>query len=948
MPPDPGVSYRFGAFRFEVGERRLLRDGTVVPLTPKVFDTLVLLLENAGHLVTKERLLQEIWPGLVVEEANLTKNIWSLRKALSEAPGQPDYIETVPKVGYRWIGPAELADVSEAGPRAIGAEPPAAAPPASPPAAAASAAEPEPTSPRLEAVATPPLGAGLGVRLGLAAAVAVAIALVVWAVWRRGTIPTMPAPPARGRRSIAVLGFRDLAPRDGTAWLSTAATEMIGAELGAGGWVRLIAADDVAREHVALPAGTLSSDALSSLRRHLGPDLVVSGSYVTVAAPAGPRLRFDVVVQDAASGDVVASVTQTGTEADVLDLIATLGGILRARLGLPPTTGAQSDSVAAALPRHPDAARLYAEGLDRLRRLDAKTARDDLRAAVEKEPNNALVHLALSRAWSALGYDDNARAEARRASETAAGLSREDRLVVEGRLAETEKNWDRAVEIDRSLVLLFPDDPDHALKLASDQTAAGKARDALETISNLRRMPSPERDDPRIDLAEAAAAAALSDSARSLAAAHRAGEKAAAEGRTGLLARARIQEAGAYESLGMADRGRDARREAARLYESDGDVNGLATTRIGIGNERFGAGDLEGAVALYSQALEAYEVIGNKAGIATAYADLCLVEWLQGKTDAARAHAERVIALRRETNDRAGTAWALNVLGNLLVEDGDFSGASRLHAEALSISREIGDRGYEAYSLDAIADAFRAQGRLDEAEKAYRQSLEVAEKINDPEAIGGRYEDLGNIELDRGNLAQAERRYQKALELQSTSGDALGAADTRIQIAQLRRAQGRLADALELASRSVVEFEKQHQAGNLAISHATRARAELDLGRYEPAREDVRKARALIADSNQNEAVLPVLLTAARLEAASGNPDRARALAAEARRRAERAQWLAFVLEARLVEAEIDLAGPRRVEAVALLSAVAKEARSAGYGLTAREAERAARGDPPV
>ncbi len=945
MPAEPGVCYRFGAFRFEVGERRLLRDGRNVPLTPKVFDTLVLLLENAGHLVTKERLLREIWPDLVVEEANLTKNIWSLRKALGENPGEPGYIETVPKVGYRWIGPAERAVVIESDPKILEPAPPPPTAGAPPSAAGEAAKSGDPAASLSPLPARQPRRRGLRAGLVLLAGAA-AVALAVRAASRRNAAPAEQTAPGRARRSIAVLGFRDLAPRDGTGWLSTAATEMLGAELGAGEAVRIIAADDVAREHVALPAGTLSADALGRLRRHLGSDLVVSGSYLSVAAPPIGRLRFDVVVQNAATGEVLVAVSQTGSESDVLDLIAILGRTLRSRLGLPPTTGAQSDSVAATLPRNPEAARLYAEGLDRLRRLDAKTAKDDLQAAAEREPNNPLVHLALSRAWSALGYDDNARAEARRASEAAAGLSREDRLLVESRLAEAEKNWDRAVEIDRTLVVLFPDDPDYALKLASDQTAAGKAKDALETISRLRRLPAPARDDPRIDLAEGAAAGALSDSARSLAAAHRAGEKAAADGRTALLARARLQEAGAFENLGMTDRGREARREAARLYEAAGDVNGLALARIGIGNERFSSGDLDAARTLYGQALEAYETIGNKAGIATAYADLSLVDWLQGKTDAARAHAQRVIALRRETNDRAGTAWALNVLGNFLVEEGDFAAASRMHEEALSISRDIGDRAYEAYSLDAIADAYRAQGRLGDAEKAYRQSLEVSEKTNDPESIGGRHEDLGNIELDRGNLAQAETQYEKALALQSKAGDTVDAADTRIQIALLRLAQGRNAEAIALASRSVAEFEKQHQQGNLAISHATRARAELELGRFEPARDDVRKARTLIADSNQNAAVLPVLLTAARIEAATGNLEAARVVAAEARRRAEGAQWLAYVLEARMVGAEIDLAGPRRAEALAELSAVAREARAAGYGLTAREAERAARGTP--
>jgi DNA-binding winged helix-turn-helix (wHTH) protein/tetratricopeptide (TPR) repeat protein/TolB-like protein len=938
------MSYRFGDFRLEVAERRLLCDGTVVPLTPKVFDTLVLLLENAGHLVPKEELLGKIWPGLVVEEANLTKNMWAIRKALAATSEGPAYIETVPKVGYRWIGPAERVEpATEADPSGHAGQ---AATPLPPAVQAEGAIRPEPHAPH-DAPSHPHGPGGTDASrwpfVGAAAAAALVAGLIILRALpaREGALRTQAS-----RRSVAVVGFRDLAPREGTAWLSTAATEMIGAELGAGEALRVIPADDVSREHVEPPAGTLSAEALARLRRRLGADVVVSGAYLSVAGPPTERLRFDVVVQDTRTGDVLAGDSKTGSAADVLDLMTSLGGGLRARLGLPPTTGPQSESIAAALPRDPEAARLYALGLDHLRRLDARAARDQLARASEREPTNPFIHLALSRAWSALGYDDQARAEARRASENASALSRESRLIVESRLAQVEKHWDRAVEIDRALVLLSPDDPEYGLRLTADQMAAGKARDALESVARLRTLPSPARDDPRIDLAEATAASALSDPARGLAASRRAAEKAAADGRTAILARARIEEAGAAGALGLADRGREFRREAARLYEADGDVNGLALTRIAIGNERSGVGDLDGAVALYSQALGAYETIGNQAGIATAYADLCLVEWLQGKTDAARAHAERVIALRRETNDRQGIAWASNVLGTFLVQEGDFAGAARLHGEALSISREIEDRGYESYSLDAIGDAYRAQGRLDEAEQAYRQSLDVVEKINDRDGIGARDADLGNVELDRGNLAKADTLYQKALELLSRSGDTVAVADTRVQMAQLRRAQGRDLEAIALASGSIGEFEEQHQSGNLAISYATRARAELDLGRLDPARDDIRRARALVADSTQNEAVLDVLLTAARLEAAAGSPDRARALAAQARSRAEHTRWLGYVLEARIVEAMIDLHGPRREDARATLAAVARDARTAGYGGTAREAEEALRARP--
>jgi len=96
-----GHVYRFGSFLLNQSERVLLNSEEHVSLTPKVFDTLVVLIENAGHLVTKERLLEEVWPETFVEEANLSVNIATLRKALSKG-GKQQYIETISKRGYRF------------------------------------------------------------------------------------------------------------------------------------------------------------------------------------------------------------------------------------------------------------------------------------------------------------------------------------------------------------------------------------------------------------------------------------------------------------------------------------------------------------------------------------------------------------------------------------------------------------------------------------------------------------------------------------------------------------------------------------------------------------------------------------------------------------------------------------------------------------------------------
>ena len=105
-----GRAYEFGEFRLETVERQLLRRGQPIPLPPKVFDTLVLLVENAGRLLSKDELMERLWPDTIVEEVSLAQNISQLRKALGEAAGDAQIIQTVAKRGYRFAAPVRGVD----------------------------------------------------------------------------------------------------------------------------------------------------------------------------------------------------------------------------------------------------------------------------------------------------------------------------------------------------------------------------------------------------------------------------------------------------------------------------------------------------------------------------------------------------------------------------------------------------------------------------------------------------------------------------------------------------------------------------------------------------------------------------------------------------------------------------------------------------------------------
>src|SRR5215472_15155987 len=100
--------YEFGPYRLYPGARVLMRDGATVPLTPKVLDTLKVLVERGGQPVSKEELLSAVWPHTFVEESNLAQNVSVLRKALGVADGNGNYIETIAKRGYRFVADVRL------------------------------------------------------------------------------------------------------------------------------------------------------------------------------------------------------------------------------------------------------------------------------------------------------------------------------------------------------------------------------------------------------------------------------------------------------------------------------------------------------------------------------------------------------------------------------------------------------------------------------------------------------------------------------------------------------------------------------------------------------------------------------------------------------------------------------------------------------------------------
>ena len=306
-PPAEKRHYRFDDFVVDPVRRRLIRAGEAVTITPKAFSILVTLLERRGEVVDKEELIRRVWPDTFVSEANLTQNVCSLRKALGERANDHRYVITVPGRGYSFVAEAEEVEAAFSS----GVDIPI---PVLPP------------RPVLPAAPTRVQGwLATAVLLLLLAGVAAALLLA----------RNPPVTGGEARPSLAVLGFKNLSRAPAAEWLGPALAEMLTTELAAGGRVRVVSGENVARAR-RFPE---SLDPVSLRRLHviLDCELLVVGSYLPLGPlgnEEGARIRLDLRVLRLPDGDTVASLAEVGTEAELFELVARTGAKLRQALGL--------------------------------------------------------------------------------------------------------------------------------------------------------------------------------------------------------------------------------------------------------------------------------------------------------------------------------------------------------------------------------------------------------------------------------------------------------------------------------------------------------------------------------------------------------------------------------------------------------------------------------------
>lgn len=758
-------------------------------------------------------------------------------------------------------------------------------------------------------------------------------------------IESRPIAAVRMRRGVAVLGLRNNSGRSDGAWLSTAIAEMLSTELASGGKVRVAPGPDVARVKADLavedPQGA-SADTLKRIAKNLDVQSVVLGSYTLVGDPGSQLLRIDLRIVDAETSKVLASSATSGTETQLFDLVSRAGGGLRQKLGLGDLSPTEAVEVQASIPSNHEAVRLYTEGISRMRLLDANGARDLLIKAASTDPKHPLIRSTLSAAYSALGQDKQAVEEAERAVALSASLGREQKLQIEASFHEAAKQWEKAVDSEKSLWESFPDNLDYGLSLTNAQISAGKTREALVTIEALRKLPAPASADGRIDLVESRAHQEMGDYAKQRKFAAAAAAKGRAMGSRLLVARARMLEAIALLTLGDMQAMTAAVDEARPLFQAAGDRGGVARVLELTARAVDRQGDLEGEGKLLEQALAIHRELGDKTAVARVLLNIGNVLFAEGRPAEAQKPFNEALATFHQVGAKYPAAVALNQIGAMMFNLGDLAAAQKRYQEALSLFSELGEKAGTAVALTNIAEVLTFRGNIEEAKKMHEDALAINRAVGDKGSISYDLFRLGEIFEVRGELVAARERYQEALTLQTQIGDKLGAADTRIALAGLA-SQGQPIVAEKMAREAEEILRTEGAAQRSLLGLAVVADSLLAQGKQKEAYETAARAWKDAEHSEDRRIRYSVAISMARARAGSKKADDIEAALKSlqaAGAEAARSQFVIYDLEARLASGEIEVAAGR-ANGKKHLAALAKAAKSRGFN---RIAQRAAAG----
>ena len=466
--------YEFAEFRLDPGQHLLLRQGKPVALTPKAFELLVVLIQSGGRLLTKDDLMKKVWPDSFVEEANLTVNISSLRKTLGDSLEGQAIIETVPKLGYRFVTPVKEVIETQTG------------------SATPTRAEPAPVAVSLVPVTPVPVTAADDpvsrtatreyLRIAAVAALIVGVAIAAAVFLRSGNRPASVPPQKVVSHRLAILPFQNLRKDPDTDFLGYSLADAVITKLGYFKSLQVRPSYAVAkyRDQV-IDVSKVSAD--------LDVDTVLTGNFIR----DGQDLRITCQLVDIASqsilwrGEIDLKYERLLTVHDNVAAEIVKG----LELNLTPS---EAERLKPDKPVNPLAYEYYLRAVDLYSRSDFPTAAKMFEKSAELDPNYALTWAYLGRSYNASasfqfgGRDDYHKAQA--AFDKALSLQPEQieaRIYIGNFLTDTGR-VEQAVPLLRDGLKANPDHAELHWELGYAYRFAGMLPESVAECELARRL----------------------------------------------------------------------------------------------------------------------------------------------------------------------------------------------------------------------------------------------------------------------------------------------------------------------------------------------------------------------------------------------------------------------------------------------------------------------------
>ena len=792
----------------------------------------------------------------------------------------------------------------------------------------------------------------------------------------------IPVRPAQIRPAVAVLGFKNLSGRPDEAWLSTALSEMLTTEVGAGEKLRTIPGENIARMKMNLSlvdADSYGADTLHKIHASIGSDYVLLGSYLALG---NGQVRLDLRLENTSSGELLSSMSAQGTEMQIADLVARVGVEVRRKLGAGQISPQDSESIQVSVPSDPEAARAYAEALDRLRNFDTLGAKPLLEQVIKSQPHFALAHLVMARTWKNLGYQGRSKAESKLAFDLSAALPRPERLSIEAAYDESIGERDKAIEVYQSLWNSYPDESAPGIALVEAEIGAAQFKNAQANIDALRKFPASGMEAVQIDIADARVAQGEGDFKREIEITQRTLERAQALDARTLEADMLYLESRPLEMLGDLKGGQKACEQARDIYTAIGDLGGASKAETCAANMVADQGDNLSARRMYDHALAIAQKIGDRDGQAVNLHNIAIVLHDQGELLKARKMIEDSLAIDREIDNKVGITQNLTSLGNLASNLGDMSGAEKVFREGLVIAKDIGDRSEEAlisnnlagilygYGNDAgaqamyenaeaiyrktgqksgiamaannLGDVHAEQGDLEGGKTHVQESLTLSTESGNKQDIAQAALSMGQILREQGDVAGAHKFYDQSLALRTELGDNTAVAETEVSIADLDNAEGNYATGRALATKAAAEAHREKAADLEIGALAILTQASLGLNKISDAQSTAAKAAALAKTSQERHVIATVQIAQARVAAATGKSEDAAKSLEAVLADMTRLGLIAFQMEARLALGEIQIKSANTAAAgQETLRALEKDGTAKGFLLIAHRAHAA-------